>query len=555
MVPAGTELSISQLVEALQWRLRNIDRAEASTCVDPDELENSSKLLRLIDAGKDIVDQIQDLYNSSQPANRLPLEILAQIFKAVQIRKNLVIFPPKSLGTDVKRANQWLRVTHVCRYWRRAALSTASLWTNIVISLRVTGYEGLTRWFLKNSGPSILVSWDMLLQVEIDKRRYAGREFSDSFIDVFSANCHRFESLVIRAFSEFPVRISSRSPHARLVQSIEQMSPLPVHLKRLCLPFYPNMLSGKAGEEINGSTIDRYGSQSMKTNHFTHFALLDQRNPITLDVFLDFLRSSPALESLWIEESGPVVCKGDIREITDTIIMPNLRCVRYKDSSFPRNGVASIFYWLLTLIRLPEDAAVYLTSPSISKALEQSQEMYQALSPFFERVSRVQIFQETDCPELLFHNDGLYVKIPETGYLYQAEDGPYSHVETIVFEDSRFHCMPARLRRFLKPFVNLLRMDLLWEYPYEFHCNPLLETFNTNGPDQPPICPQLQEVGIRLKKRHLKGGEAVPVAMTRADTGGTYMINQEEYRGPDKSRVFSGCTLNEIFQLGIASDS
>lgn len=59
---AGSELSIYQLVEVLQWKLKNINRVEAAT---------------------DIVDRSQDLYNSSQPINCLPLEILAHIFKAV----------------------------------------------------------------------------------------------------------------------------------------------------------------------------------------------------------------------------------------------------------------------------------------------------------------------------------------------------------------------------------------------------------------------------------------------------------------------------------------
>ena len=135
--------------------------------------------------------------------------------------------------------------------------------------------------------------------------------------------------------------------------------------------------------------------------------------------------------------------------------------------------------------------------------------MYQALSPFFERLSRVQILQETDCPDLLFHDDRPYLNIPESVYLYQVPDGPYSHVETIIFEYGRFHYMPARLRRLLKPFVNLPRMDVLWEYPYEFELNPLSETFTLNAKDsdQPPICPQLREVGIKLKKRYLRGDD------------------------------------------------
>jgi len=51
----------------------------------------------MIDAGKDIIDRIQDLYNSSQPINRLPLEIFAQIFKALHLRNNLIHYiPPKA---------------------------------------------------------------------------------------------------------------------------------------------------------------------------------------------------------------------------------------------------------------------------------------------------------------------------------------------------------------------------------------------------------------------------------------------------------------------------
>jgi len=95
----------------------------------------------MIDAGKDIVDRIQDLYNSSQPVNHLPPEILAHIFEAVQICWNLTLRP---FGKETKRANEWLRVTHVCRYWRRVALSTPSLWTNIVLSQHVTDFGDLT---------------------------------------------------------------------------------------------------------------------------------------------------------------------------------------------------------------------------------------------------------------------------------------------------------------------------------------------------------------------------------------------------------------------------
>lgn len=206
------------------------------------------------------------------------------------------------------------------------ALLTLSLWTNIVLSQCVTNVEDLTRWFLKNCGPSLLLSWDTHLQV-VDKWRYATRNLSDDLIDAFSTNLHRFESLVIRAFPESCGGMSSRSPHASLMQSIQQMDFLLVHLKRLYLPFYPNM---ETTEAVTGLT------QKMKANHFTHFALSDQGEECHVQCrwrpswisFLDFLRFCLVLESLWIEDAGPsTVKKEDIWEVMDTINMSNLQCV------------------------------------------------------------------------------------------------------------------------------------------------------------------------------------------------------------------------------------
>ena len=101
---------------------------------------------------------------------------------------------------------------------------------------------------------------------------------------------------------------------------------------------FTQILMGTA-EAVTGLT------QKMKTNHFIHFALLDQgeqRRSMTLEAFLGFLRSCPVLESLWIEDAGPTVKKEDIWEVMDTINMPNLRCVRYK-SSFPRIAMHAVF--------------------------------------------------------------------------------------------------------------------------------------------------------------------------------------------------------------------
>jgi hypothetical protein len=186
-----------------------------------------------------------------------------------------------------------------------------------------------------------------------------------------------------------------------------------------------------------------------------------------------------------LKDAGPAI-KEVIREVMDIIITcPNFdACGTKIPPNFFQDGHASSFYWLLTSIRVSEDAAVCLTSPSITKALGNSAEMYQALSPFFERLSRVQILQETDCPDLLFHDDCLYLKIPESAYLYQVPGT--DRILTSRLSSLKIGASIA-CRLLLKPFDKLRRMDVLWEYPYEFESNPLLETF----PQRKGFCPQL----------------------------------------------------------------
>jgi hypothetical protein len=182
--------------------------------------------------------------------------------------------------------------------------------------------------------PSLLLSWDMHLQV-VEKGKYATRNLSNYLIDAFGTNFHRFE----------PANVEP-SPTCQLGAEYPADGSIPVHLKRLCLPFYSNMSK-------KGNGRGNHWVANVKTNHFTHFTLLhqgEQRYSITLEAFLNFFRSSPVLESLLIEDAGPIVKKGASPEIMDIIDMPNVRYVRYKDSSEsrPQNGHASSFYWLLT---------------------------------------------------------------------------------------------------------------------------------------------------------------------------------------------------------------
>ncbi|TEB23193.1 hypothetical protein FA13DRAFT_1640179, partial [Coprinellus micaceus] len=62
---------------------------------------------------------LQSHRNTLRPINRLPPEIFSTIFQLV-----------KDDITEAERVS-WIKVTHVCRYWREIALDHASLWSNI----------------------------------------------------------------------------------------------------------------------------------------------------------------------------------------------------------------------------------------------------------------------------------------------------------------------------------------------------------------------------------------------------------------------------------------
>ncbi|KDQ55676.1 hypothetical protein JAAARDRAFT_325957 [Jaapia argillacea MUCL 33604] len=67
--------------------------------------------------------------NGLSPVSCLPPEILTRIFTLLASR------PPSSQVLSKPRRYLWIRVVHVCRRWRRAAIGCPALWTRVVFSL------------------------------------------------------------------------------------------------------------------------------------------------------------------------------------------------------------------------------------------------------------------------------------------------------------------------------------------------------------------------------------------------------------------------------------
>ena len=73
---------------------------------------------------------LEDCYNSLSLPNRVPSEILSNIFLCLLLegrdRDNLGGFRANDTG-----GLEWIRVTHVCRHWREVALGCQTLWAHL----------------------------------------------------------------------------------------------------------------------------------------------------------------------------------------------------------------------------------------------------------------------------------------------------------------------------------------------------------------------------------------------------------------------------------------
>ena len=85
-------------------------------------------ILQIEDHRKKLTRRIQELrgeiHASLALPNRIPPEVLSEIFLTVALHS-------KADDDDDDEDLEWIRVTHVCRYWRKTALDCLELWTNL----------------------------------------------------------------------------------------------------------------------------------------------------------------------------------------------------------------------------------------------------------------------------------------------------------------------------------------------------------------------------------------------------------------------------------------
>ncbi|KAI0354555.1 hypothetical protein OH77DRAFT_1481963 [Trametes cingulata] len=120
-------------------------------------------------------EELRGLYavlNAGCPINRLPVEILVEIFFHVQ---------------EADRLPKWLHLLSVCRYWFVVASTAPKLWKN----LRVQGTTNLLRTGLRRSKQA---------EINVEISPLYGVSLSDA-LDILAPHVHRVRSLTLRASS------------------------------------------------------------------------------------------------------------------------------------------------------------------------------------------------------------------------------------------------------------------------------------------------------------------------------------------------------------------
>ncbi|CAA7266719.1 unnamed protein product [Cyclocybe aegerita] len=170
-----------------------IQRAEPS----PDcfkRLEESNSITRLN----------QGHFENLRTDTRLPPKILGAIFKLLQEENATQPFrSPFEQTKNLRNANAWIVVCHVCQYWRSVARNNKILWRRIPLMDRLSNPAGLAKTFFDLSDPLLVefeheVGWfehdaAFMFQSEVKERFYMG-----TFYDTLMQHPDRISALYLR---------------------------------------------------------------------------------------------------------------------------------------------------------------------------------------------------------------------------------------------------------------------------------------------------------------------------------------------------------------------
>ncbi|OCH96326.1 hypothetical protein OBBRIDRAFT_830202 [Obba rivulosa] len=115
-------------------------------------------------------------------ATRMPAELLMIIFNDVKDRGQVHLLRP---------TNNWIWVTHVCRYWRAVALACGELWFTIHVRPDVPAHLGLLRASLARAG-------NKSVSIHVAELAFS-EEFKRDFVEIIAPHWERLAILGIQS--------------------------------------------------------------------------------------------------------------------------------------------------------------------------------------------------------------------------------------------------------------------------------------------------------------------------------------------------------------------
>ena len=306
-------------------------------------------------------------HNSLQFINRLPIEIIADIFYMVQDHTE-ALFPPATVD-ELRKGNSWLGVTHVCQYWRRCSLVFPRLWQNIVLGPDTRDDGSLGELFMLNS-ISIPLSYTHVMKAATGRELFATsctpmRTFFRRLCD----SSDRIELLHVWSAHYIQTRIWEILDH-----------PLPflrsLHLDSTLLNFargaettncLPVIMGGQTSN-LKRLSLSNICLWSLNTfSQLTHLSLRNQddRWRPSLSQFLNSLADMPLLEVLSLRSGGPILTI-PITPPRRTINLLELRrvelgCVHQPEIETP--------CYILHYFNMPADVVIIICSPAMFRSV------------------------------------------------------------------------------------------------------------------------------------------------------------------------------------------
>ncbi|KAJ6505926.1 hypothetical protein DFH09DRAFT_283822 [Mycena vulgaris] len=286
--------------------------------------------------------RLRGMRNSMQPINRLPPELLSQIFSQTQVHLPSFLPLPSTGIHDYSTLDwcNWLFLLQVCRHWRGVIASSPTLWSTVCSSTNPLE-------FIRRSHGA-----DLTVYLGV---RYQG--FPPPLVDALAPHTWRFKEfhmlaegpddvLKLRLFSSPAPRLESLLIDVVAGQNDLSSALPPVFagrmpkLRQLALGYFT---SWPKGYFHNLASVCLY---HQKENSW----------PSTSE-FLDFLESSPRLEELSLVRGGPMRSSGaDVAPLSGRHI-PLRRLQRLNIGDWPSAFTISR---LLSHLSLPRKTELYI---------------------------------------------------------------------------------------------------------------------------------------------------------------------------------------------------